>query len=94
MTPEEISFSAVSELDSAAVMLEDVRNALSVFDEFLTDEVRGIKVEEAYGAACFVARFPLAVSMLSVIQFRLWDIIKEMNDTTAKLLTERKSQTK
>ena len=60
-------FGVVSSLEGNSIQLEDVRNLLTVFDEFLLEECSAVNPQELWTCEHFKKRFSLVYSMLCVI---------------------------
>lgn len=67
MTEGSAMFAVASDVECAAIDLENVGNVLYLFDELLQDAVEGVDPNQPYTAQNLKNRFPLLLSMLHTV---------------------------
>ena len=71
-------FNALNDIDSLEAELQDLVHLLCLLDEGLTDDLEPIMNGEECGAVYFKSRWPLRLSMINVIHYRMVDILKTL----------------
>ena len=72
---EKVLFGALSDLDCLDSELEDLIHLLAIYDEKLGEDIEPLRNGGSWGGKYFVERWPLHLSMLNVIRYRLNDIL-------------------
>lgn len=75
--------SAVFDLESISVELEDICNLLIVHTESLEDDINPIIKGKNWPTEHLGARWPLHQSTMNIIQIRLNDVLKELNEAVS-----------
>jgi hypothetical protein len=75
---EKALYYALTDLDCLSSELEDLAHLLTMHDENLTECIDPLRKGESWGGKYLMDRWPLHLSMLNVIRFRLKDILEEL----------------
>lgn len=71
-------FDALNDIDSLEGELQDLVHLLCLLDEGLTDDLEPIMKGEECGAAYFKSRWPLHLSTINVIRYRMYHIMDDL----------------
>lgn len=71
-------FAALNDIDSLESELQDLAHLLCLLDEGLTDDLELIVKGEKCGAVHFLGRWPLHLSTINVIRYRMADILEDL----------------
>lgn len=95
MKKEKVDMSHVLfQLDRNTSSMEDVQRTLELFSEVLEREVDNIDTSQPWTAACFKARFDNVRSTLSLIQYRLANVLDEMKSAVDEGYRVHKGESK
>ena len=80
----ETAYAALSDLDALDSELEDIVHLLCLLDEGLTDDMEPIQRGESWGAEHLRGRWPLHLSTLNVIRYRVATILGDLQEGLKK----------
>lgn len=71
-------FDALNDIDTLESELQDLVRLLCLLDEWLTDDLEPIMKGDRCGAMYFMDRWPLHLSTINVIRYRMADILEDL----------------
>ena len=80
----EMVCAALNDLDVLDSELEDIVHLLCILDEGLTDDMEPIQHGESWGAKYLLDRWPLHLSTLNVIRYRVAAILGDLQEGLKK----------